>query len=397
MKLSYKDVQRRIIVKLDKSIKADGVNGLMTFGEKNDYPFVIESIINGSISAKSIADIYAKFLIGKGFEEEKINDIVIGKDVNSKQITVRKLLRQVASSLSYFNGVYIHTNLNLTMDIVDVKMIPFKNCRFAKIDDRGYTAKVGVHPDWGFNNSGKLDKSKIVWYNMFTRNEQSFTDQVKHAGDIKNYKGQVYFMFLDTNYLYPLSPFDAVHLDCDTEQQVSIFKNNMTRNGMLQKTIARFAKPANEEARKELEDNLSNWLGADGFSLLALEDEIDPVTGQIKQSGAFAIDSVNSNIDDALFAGWQGDLTNNIRKANKALPSVLIDYDESKLGTTSGEGIIQATNFYNAMTKDDRDSISEMFKELLSHFDNPILKENTNWKIKPLTLYDTNIQPTTSN
>lgn len=395
MRLKYSDTEKRIIVKLDKSIKADNLNGFMKFGEKNDYPQTMENIINGSISAKSIADIYAKFLVGNGFEAD-INNIVVGKDVNSKEITVRKLLRMVAGSLSYNNGSYLHLNLDLEMNIVNVKFIPFKWCRFAKLDQRGYTAKIGVHEHWGIGNQ-KLNKQDIVWYNLFTRNKQSFTDQVKSAGDIKKYKGQVYFLFLDNHYLYPLSPFDAVYLDCDTEQQVAVFKNNMTRNGMLKKSIARVAKTTDPQEREQLETDIKNWLGADGNSILMLEDDIDQQTGEIKKSGAFAVDSIESNIDDQLFGGWQQDLTNNIRKANKALPSVLIDYDESKLGTTSGEGIIQAVNFYNAMTKDDRESISEMFKEIFSNFKNDVLKNNQNWNIKPLSLYDTNIQPTTGN
>jgi hypothetical protein len=72
----------------------------------------------------------------------------------------------------------------------------------------------------------------------------------------------------------------------------------------------------------------------------------------------------------------------------KALPAILIDYEESKLGTTSGEAIIQATNFYNAVTKDDRAAISEMFKELLTNFDNQQLQSNTDWVIKPIILYE---------
>jgi hypothetical protein len=71
-----------------------------------------------------------------------------------------------------------------------------------------------------------------------------------------------------------------------------------------------------------------------------------------------------------------------------AIPAILIDYEESKLGTTSGEAIIQATNFYNAMTQDDRSKISDMFKELFENSAILGMAGNTNWKIKPLTLYD---------
>ena len=106
----------------------------------------------------------------------------------------------------------------------------------------------------------------------------------------------------------------------------------------------------------------------------------------MKSAGAFKIDKVEVNIDDKLFESYHDNIANRIRKANKALPSVLIDYDESKLGTTSGEGIIQAVNFYNAMTADDRSHLSRMFAEVFKHSDNELIAANENWNITPLKL-----------
>lgn len=168
---------------------------------------------------------------------------------------------------------------------------------------------------------------------------------------------------------------------------------------MTKKTVLRMQEPGNDEDLKDLEKEVKSFQGSDGKNLLVVFDEVDPTTGEIKKSGAFALDTIESNIDDKIFEGWQKDLTNNIRKAIKNLPSVLIEIEESKLGTTSGEAIIQAVNFYNAMTEDDRVSVSEMFQEIFSNFDDDLLLNNTNWKIKPLDLNGkfTNIGTTTIN
>src|SRR5690606_9134016 len=103
----------------------------------------------------------------------------------------------------------------------------------------------------------------------------------------------------------------------------------------------------------------------------------------------FKLDKVENNINDKLFDQWEDALTNKIRKANKALPAVLIDYEAGTLGTTSGEAIQQAVAFYNAMTNDDRSHMSRMFKDVFKHSVIPELASNTNWDIIPLQLLTT--------
>lgn len=408
MKLALKDISKRASIKIDKSItvkdlKGVNVRGYMKFGSNNDYPQIMERLINNSMTAKSVSKIYSKFLAGNGFNEA-VNNVVIGTDSKGKPITVIKLLRQCCTYISKHYGCFIHVNITLDGKVKNVRPIPFKNCRFASGDDNGYHAFVGVYENWEkdsdkVDTKGRVfDKTKIRWYNIFNLNPEVYTKQIASAGDVNNFKGQVYFHFLDDDFLYPLSPFDPVALDCDTEYQVEVYMNNQTRNGMTKKTVMRMVEPQNKEDEEALQEEVKAWQGTDGNNTLVLYDEVDPTTGELKTSGAFKVDQIDSNIDDEMFSEWGKKLTNNIRKAVNALPAILIDYEESKLGTTSGEAIIQATKFYNAMTLDDRKSISEMFRELLSKFDDPILSANQDWEIKELELYGNPIvQPAAGN
>lgn len=392
MKLQKIDIETRATVTVDKSIKADGVNGIMKFGEKNDYPDIIEGIINSSKTAKSAAKIYAKFLSGGGFENDQINNIQIGTDYRGKKITIRSLLKDISFSFAYFYGAYIKLNINIDMQVTGAYLIPFKYCRLAKLDDSGYTAKIGVHPNWCSDGDGKkFKKDDIAWYNVFNLNPDVFNSQVviNDNGEIVNgWNGQIYFQYIDNQYIYPLSPFDPVYLDCDTESQMSMYMNNAARNGMTAKTIMRMPEPENDEEKAEIEQEFKNLLGCDGNNAMILYDELDRTTGQMQNDGSFKIDSITSSVDSSLFDSWHTELSNSIRKSPGSMPAILIDYEESKLGTTSGEAIIQATNFYNAMTSDDRDTISSMFAEIFQHSDNELLKNNTNWKIKKLNLYE---------
>jgi hypothetical protein len=145
MRLANTEIDKRLYTKLDKSIKVDNVKGIIKFGENNDYPQIIEKIVNGSITAKSISKVYARFLFGNGFENKELNDIVVGKDSKYKDITLKKLLSQVCKSIALNNGSYIHLNVNRDKEIVSAQIVPFKYIRFQKPDDNGYSAKLLSH------------------------------------------------------------------------------------------------------------------------------------------------------------------------------------------------------------------------------------------------------------
>lgn len=127
MKILLSEIDERLPVEVNRSILADGVNGVMQFGDRNDYPQRIERLILGSVTGKAVTNAYAKFLTGMGFDGE-INNIVVGFDSRGKQITIRGLLSMVAQSISFFNGAYIHVNLNQDMKVVNAQPLLFKNC-----------------------------------------------------------------------------------------------------------------------------------------------------------------------------------------------------------------------------------------------------------------------------
>lgn len=389
-KLISKEIDKRVEIKPTKLIKRvdDGVNGLMYFGTHNDYPQLMEKLINGSVTAKACANVYSKFLAGAGFEVGGLNKIIVGKDARGKDITVQKFLRQVTKSLSKNSGAYIHLNYNREGKIVNVHLKPFKYCRFALTDDTGYAAKIMVYENWDKDSNIKYDpKNKAVSFNVF--NPGAVKEQIKKAGDMDKYKGQIYFLFTDDEYLYPVSLFDEVYLEMDTEAQLALFRNRQTRNGFFKKTIIRIQESLGEDQKKELADNARASLGADGDGLWIIEDELNE-NGEFSNAQGFAVSQLDSNLDDEKFQNWDPKISNNIRKAAKGMPAVLIDYEENKLGTTSGEALIQATNYYNAITQDDRTEVEEAFAEIFKNFNDPTLANNTNWRIKPLSIIDQN-------
>jgi hypothetical protein len=250
--------------------------------------------------------------------------------------------------------------------------------------------------------SGRYDKRKIVSFNVFNRDEKAFQEQVKKAGKIEDYKGQVYFQFLDNQFFYPLSNYDEVYLDCDTEGEIALYKNRQLRNGFFKKTIIRVQPGGNDDEKDEFVDTMRASLGPDGNGLFIIEDDLND-DGELSEDTGFKTEQLESDIEDDLFENIEKSVSNNIRKAAKGLPALLIDYEESKLGNTSGESITQAVNFYNAITEKDRQTIEQGIEEVYKHFNDTILQNNTDWRIRPLNLIEqsqdgiTNTSTTESN
>jgi len=388
-RLLNKEIDNRVEITLNKTIKQvdEGVNGVMYFGEQNDYPQIMEKLINGSTTAKTSANIYAKFLKGQGFENEEINNIVVGTDSRSKKITLQSLLSQVTASASRNQGYYIHANIRLTGKIKDVHLKAFKNVRFAKPDDTGYSAKLLYYDNWEKRKNVKFQKNDIKDFNVFNLEKKAFLNQVQKAGGIESYKGQIYFEFLDNEYFYPLNTFDSVYLDCDTEAQVSLYENRTIRDGFFDKTIMSVSPSETEEDRDDLVSKAKNLLGPNGDSFMLIETDVKE-DGTIDNEAAIKIDQIKSNVDPKLFTTIEKGLANKIRKSAKNVPNLLIEIDDGIFSGQSGEAIRQATNFYNAITLDDRTIIEKSFEEIFTNFDNPILANNKNWKIKPLNLIE---------
>lgn len=385
MKLANREIEKNLIVKLDKSITADNVNGVMKFGVNNDYPQLIERLIFNSQTAKAASKVFAKFIAGSGFENDAIGYVNIGRDHKGKEITLDMIRRYAAQYIARHGGFYIHCNVNLNGEVGDTSLLPFKTCRFSKQDDAGYCAKIGTHVNWTKETELKAFKnSDVVWFDVFNLNESVLQSQIKKTG-IEAYKGQVYFQFFDDEFLYPVSPFDSVDLDMDTERQIQLFKNREIRNGFSDKIVMRRVPCEDENEEAETVRKIRSWMGADGEKILIFEDEFGE-DGKPAGNSGFALDKIQTNINDKLFEAWEGSLANNIRKAANALPKVLIEYETGQLGQQSGEMLKQAFFYYNALTKDIRDQFAESLSQIYKHHFNPLLNQNDNWKIKPVSL-----------
>ena len=359
--------------------------GIEKYDIDNAYPNRMERLINGSVTAKSSARMLSRFLIGKGFKDEALNKVIIGRDHYNRPIPAFKLLRQIAVSTSYYSGYYVRAQFDANYNVTGLIHEDFKNCRFGLKNSQDYSGYIVVYNNWDYSKGQKINKKDFIPVHVWNMNEAAIKDQVKKTGDIKKYKGQMFFNFLDEYYIYPLSPIDPVHYDADTEHEISMFKNGELRRGFFMKNIIHHTRFESQKDADDFKDKILKFQGGGHeYSFMVIEGTFDD-DGNLKEGENIKVEKIDQNIDDKIFETYEKSCINNIRKAYNAIPQILIDYEDSKLGTTSGEALFQASEFYNQMTQELRKTISESFKEMFSRWVNQDLRVKK-WEIQPVVL-----------
>ena len=349
--------------------------GIYANGTDNAYAERVERHINNSATAKPCAKLLRKFIVGQGLEG--LNKRIVHEE---DQITLLQFLKDLANSYAYHNGAFIHVNYNLACEIISMKVLPYNHCRVGKKDDKKYNGKILLYDDW----NGKITKSKIEPIDVFNAKKSVITNQIKKAGEVKKYKGQILFLNPEDT-IYPLAHIDNVLNDADSEFRVGQFKNLSLRKGFFGKKLVitppmvdgdvsgEMTKEQAEEKRlaERERDNfrsqIQNFVGSDNVDgILHLEMEFDD---DQKFEDVIKFVDIEANIDDKLFAHTEKSVANNIRKAYSNVPSILIENNDSSVFGQSGALLIAAKVFYQDQTEEDRQMIEEdVLNPLLKRF-----------------------------
>ena len=363
------------------TLKPVKVDGIISYDIDNAYPSRMERLINSSVTAKAAAGMYARFLSGQGFADESLNTVIVGKD-NFRSITALELLRKIAASIAKFNGVYVRAQFT-GYNPSAFRIEPFRYCRLGDMDDRDFSAKIVVYNNWDRWKGPKLERGKYIAVDAWNPLKAVIDAQVAAAGSFGKWKGQMYYSFLDDEYIYPLSPIDVTKWDADTESQIAMFKNGELRRGFFLKYILHHTKFNTDDEADDFVKKMQGFMGGDHEkAMMILEGSFDP-DGKIIDGENVKLEKIEQNINDKMFEGYESSTQNAIRKAFNAIPQILIDYEEGKLSGTSGESLKQASFFYNAMTVEARMKITQIFDELFKNFIDPALR-GRNWEIREL-------------
>lgn len=333
-------------------------------GENNLYPNEIELAILNSPSGKSASKVFAKYISGKGVE----NDIVVNPDKNYK---LSKIVRMSGVDVSRQNGTFFHIGQRLENGVLSptLDVLEYTKSRIGKEDDNDYISKYWLK-DCSVEKKSYLSNKKkddSDWYYAFNKDpevikSQIFNDYVDAGGEdadadlatmLPYYRGQVYYMNLTPEFKYALSPFDACYNDLDSEYRISMFTNRNVRTGFLGKTYV-VTSGLDEEDEKGVNEDIAKWLGSEnigGTYHLSLEAgaEVEKV---------FKVGQIKAEYDDKLFAETKTTLRDNIYSQANNVPAQFVKADTSIFGTQS-ETYIEMKKFYTEQTQDERKEIED--------------------------------------
>lgn len=360
------DVYKKI-VSWDKKLQ------IYSNGIDNAYPERMERYRNNSITATMASNKMIQYLLGKGFGES--DNLLIGK------IKLIDLADDIARDIVDNRGVFIQVNYDANFDVSDFKVLPFNDCRIGQKDSQEYNGKILVYKDWG----GKVDKSKVQILNVYNPDKEIVKYQVEKAKGIENYKGQVFYYNMDSQYYYPLSRIDPVNHDCNSEYNASIYKDNILENGFIQSTffitrplvdngfieptdsVGLFNKSQQESERENFRKAGKTMLGAKGVGGF-MHLEVD-FSGE-DLSKAIEIKTVKSDVNPALFQFVEESATRKILMAYNNIPLGLVVSDNSMFGN-SGDALRVMKETYYEDTSKERNLLETIINDLLKNMGNP--------------------------
>lgn len=348
-------------------------NNIYYNGENNLYPNEYEAVMYASPTALKAHSIKTKFIAGRGL---KINGVETKykeqKSLNNKGHNVFDLVENASQSISSQRGVFIWVGYGLKDGEIIKKsyeVLDFSMCRISKEDSFENAGKVYY---------GDFTKREAVkqWFYPFNDDPGAVASQIKKDFDIRkkdaknkdiefnlisaieNYRGQVFYLNLDKNLVYPTHALHAVYRYADLEYQLSKYFNTNVKNGLLGK-VAVLTQGLSDEVVKDVERDIREWLGPEGSDGVYHLD----VTQADNLDNVLKVIQVSSNYNEKQF-----ELTNKLAKnaimgAFNVLP-VLIDTADGALFGTSGEAYEAAKTIQDDLTKSDRNAIENAFYKI---------------------------------
>lgn len=354
-------------------------------GVDNAYPERMDRYKNNSITARMASIMMKQYVVGQGIDNQ--NDNKLGDS------TYIETLKDISSDVVDNRGVFIHLKYNAALEVVSHKIIPFSKCRLGKKDSNEYNGKILVCDDW---SAKKINKEDVSVIDVFNKDKNVLDAQIKAAGGIEDYKGQILYVNMDKEFYYPLSRIHPVYNDCDSEAQSSIFKNTSLRRGFFGKTLI-VTRPLGgdgyietdsddprvqrqqrelESEREEFKNTIQDFIGAENNGN-ALHLEMD-FAGE-KLDDAILFKNIDANIDDKLFEYTENSASKNILMAYNNIPIALVKSPDSALFSNSGASLTVAKETYQENTTLERKLVETLFNKITT-----LYGDSTQYTITPL-------------
>jgi hypothetical protein len=326
------------------------VEGILLYGKDNLYPQRMGELLKRSGTTESSVELFAKFVRGAGFKDATLNTVAI----NAAGQTAADICKQVIQDYRIFRSFAIHVDYNAFLQPVNPKVVQFDYCRLGVPDRLGNVVKIVKCDDWAYEK-GRVPQLERV--DRFNPDPTVVLEQVKRAGGLHNYKGQILYANEFPNQ-YSAAVFDSILPDVETDAQISVYRETSVNTKFLADYMLEYPGTfANETEKALFERTLANLQG------VANNGKVMLVENPFTETKPLKLHKLEPPNTDKLFEWTDNSARTKIRQ-RFTQPAILVgDLVPGRLGNT--QEIENTVNFYNMFTHDDRTFVSRMLMEVL--------------------------------
>jgi hypothetical protein len=383
--MKVNDLKRKSSTRLDTGYIR--TLGIQSYGDDNFYPHILNNIISASSTGSECVERYADFIEGNGFRDVSFSEYT----VNRRGDTSDDIHALVCKDVAKYDGFALHVNYNIFGDIVEVQHIPFENCRLQEEDENGYVGKIAIHPDWTGRKirdgkTIKVEKKNIDYIDVFNPRKNVIYEQIRAAGGIENYKGQILWVSGAGNFVYPVPRADRVATEMSTDEGLANvkFRNvrcNFMPSGMI---VTKKGSSVNfDEEGKPIPDDENEDTG---FSETIKQLQGDTNAGKLLEVTLNSDEDkpefidLNSKNYDKEFTVTDASVVERIYSAFGQEPWYCIRI--GKLGF-SGDILEDAFEYYNSIVSRQQRLIERAFMKIFEHWFE-VANHSNDFSVQPL-------------
>lgn len=343
----------------------DVTEKILRFDVDNLYPQRAEETVRRSATLQALMNRIADFVNGEGFQDQIVASMVLNQK-GLKGQSANKVLQAVSHPFVRYRTVPMHVGYNLNGQICALNPIPFETVRFGLKNKEGKITHYAYSANWERDSRSSCEQN-IRFYPRFNPDPNQVLLEIEKAGGIFNYRGQIMYATPEDG-VYPLATFDAVYDDAQVQNEIGLFKIANTQNSFVGTTLIVY--PGEFSSAQEEEDFrglISNKVGArNAGTRIGLQDK----TGTKKASDI--VQPLNPPQLDKLFEYTEKSIKENIIES-EAFPSMLLG--KTPTGLFAQGDMEEAYTYVNAITRNRRSELSEIFSMLLSYWETPVITD----------------------
>lgn len=229
----------------------DMAKGFIKWGKKNDYPFFLNELLEGSPTHGGIIKNKIRYIAGMGVESIQ-GDLTEFLENKFSDYDMNEVSDMLVQDFEIYNAMVVKGTWDVAGEkVVKWEHIDYDNCRFSEDEMTVY-----ISDDWNasMQSADKTNYREISVYNPSRRVGSFFIYIKENVKKLKKEKG-----------IYAKPSYSSGLLAINTEYNINKYNNALLENGFTTGTLVVFndGKPETKEEAEKIKDKLQGDTGAE--------------------------------------------------------------------------------------------------------------------------------------